>query len=155
MFTGVKVSFSQLPIVPFETATAGPICLVTKSFSLCSSLSLILAIYSFMTLTGHRHSSSAHCRAIVGACGWFGLAFLAPNTGRKVNKSSVICIAFGVILNKFRSDHLLTVANAKIMTIFRIRQDSLRLRAFPIHATGLRPSSHPWYQPRVWLVGSF
>ena len=40
MLTRIKLSFSQLAIVPLETATAGPIFLVIKSFSLWSSLSL-------------------------------------------------------------------------------------------------------------------
>ena len=44
MMARVKVSFSQLAIVPFDTTTAMPIFLVTKSFSLCSSLPLVLAI---------------------------------------------------------------------------------------------------------------
>ena len=62
----VKVSFGQLVIVAFETATDGPISLVINSFSLHSSLSLVLAMCSFMNLTGYRHSSSAHLSVKVG-----------------------------------------------------------------------------------------
>ena len=64
---------------------------------------------------------SVHLSAIVDPYRQFGLAFWAPNTSWKVTESSVICIAFGVIFNKFRSDDLLTVAKAKILTVFRFR----------------------------------
>ena len=117
----VKVSFSQLAIVPLETATAGSIFLVTKSFSLWSSMSLVLAMYSFKSHSGHRHLSSVHLIVIVGPYGWFGLVLLAPNTSWKVPGSSVIWIALGVILNKLRSDGLLTLAEAKIITVFKVR----------------------------------
>ena len=65
-----------------------------------------------MNLTGNRHSYYAHLNVIVGPYSWFGLAFLAPNTSQKVTESPVICITYGVNINKFRSDALLTMAKA-------------------------------------------
>ena len=116
----VKVSFSQLAILPFETTTARPIFLVTKSFSLHSSLSLVLlCILLWASLGIGVHP--LHLRFIVDPYGWFDLEFLALNTGWKVTESSVICIAFEIILNKFTFAGLLTVAKAKIMTVFRVR----------------------------------
>ena len=112
----VRVSLSHLAIVPLETATGTPISLVMKSLSLWSSLSLVLAKYSFISLTRNRHSSSVHLSVMVGPYGWFGLAFLTPNTGWKVTESSNICIE-----PWFRSDGLLTVARAMIMTVFSVR----------------------------------
>ena len=113
MFSRVKVSLNQLAIVPLKIAMAGQIFLDTKSLSLQPSLSLGLAIYSFRSLTGHRHSSSAHPNVTVGPYWWFGLLFLALNTSWKVTKSSVLCITSGVILNRFRSDGLSTVARPR------------------------------------------
>ena len=117
----VKVSLSQLAIVPLETATAGPMFLFSKSLSLQSSLSSVLAMYFFISLIGHRHSSSANFSVTFGPYEWFGLAFLAPSTGLKVTEPSDIYISLGVILRRFRSDGLLTVASAKIMTVFSVR----------------------------------
>ena len=80
---------------------------------------MILATYYFKSLTGDRHSSSAHLSVIVHANKvGSDLALVAPYTGWKVTESSVIYIAFGVILNKFSSDGLLTVAKTNIMTVF-------------------------------------
>ena len=69
----------------------------------------------------HKHLSSVHLSVIVGPYGWHGLAFLAPNTSWNEIESSVICLVFRVILYKLRSDGLLTVANVKIMAVFRVR----------------------------------
>ena len=105
----VKVSLSQLTIVPSKTATAGLIFLVTKSFSFQSSLSLLIWFGLWLL--------QCYCWTIWVV--WPGI--LAPNTGLNVSESSIICIALGVILNRFSSDGLLTVAKAKIMTVFRVR----------------------------------
>ena len=69
MLAMVNVFLSQLAIVALETATAAPIFLVTKSFSLHSSIYLVLAIYSLISLTGQWHSSSTRCSIIVGPHG--------------------------------------------------------------------------------------
>ena len=74
MLAWVRVSFSQLAIVPLKTATAGAIFLVAKNFSFWSSLSLVFAMYSLISVTGHRHSSSACLIVIVDPYGSFGLA---------------------------------------------------------------------------------
>ena len=77
--------------------------------------------YSFISLTGHRHPSSAHFSVMVVPYWWFGLASLAPNTGWKVTEFSDICIAPRVILRRFTSDGLLTVARPKFMAVFSDR----------------------------------
>ena len=55
MLARVNDFLSQLAKVTLKTATAGPIFLVIKGLLLCSSLSLVLAMYSFMSLKGKRH----------------------------------------------------------------------------------------------------
>ena len=141
--------------MPFETTIAKPIFLITKTFSLYSSLSLVWAMYSFKTITGHRYSSCSHLSVIVGPYGSFGLAFLIPNAGMKVTKSSVTCMTFAVILNKFRSDGLLTLAKARLQVSSALGKYNLRVGAFPRNVAGLGPSPHPKYQSICLLVGSF
>ena len=72
---------------------------------------------------------------------------LSPNTGWKVTESSGICIAPGVILGRFRSDGLLTVARAKIM--------SSRLKAFLRHVVGPRPFLKSQVSAQALASGSF
>ena len=51
-----------------------------------------------------------------------------PNTGWKVIESKGTCISLGVILVNIRSDSLLTIAKARIMTIISV---NLRDDGFP------------------------
>ena len=125
-----SVSFDQLAIVVFDMTTARPIFLIMKSFSLCYSLSLFLALYSFMSIIGHMHSSSAYLSVIIGPYWWFGPAFIDPNTSQNVIESSVICLAFRVILNNLKSDGLFTAGKAKDMTISRVRRVKFKAEGF-------------------------
>ena len=92
----------------------GSIFLITKSFLLLCFLSLVLDKYSLTTATRQRPSSSDHLS------GWLGWTFIAPSTGWRVTFSAVSCIAPGVILSRFRSDGLLTMVKARIITILRV-----------------------------------
>ena len=51
LLAGERGKPMTLAIVALETATARPIVLVTKSLSLYSSMSLILAMYFYMSVT--------------------------------------------------------------------------------------------------------
>ena len=64
MFARVKGSLNQIAILALKTVTTRLIFLVMKSLSL--GCSLALAMCSFISLNGGRHSSSDHLYVIVG-----------------------------------------------------------------------------------------
>ena len=66
MLASVNVSLIQLAIVALGTHTTGPSFMVTMSSTLCPSLSFVLTMYSFISLTGQQHSPSAHFNVIAG-----------------------------------------------------------------------------------------
>ena len=111
MLARVNLSLSQLAIVALDHKE-----LIISPFSV-----FVLVLFPFMSLQDRGSNPLLISSVIIGLYEWLGQAFLIPNADCKGAKPSVTCLAFGVILNRFRSDGIMTVASVMIITVLGVR----------------------------------